>query len=79
MDNMAVKSIKYANMSSQQKNNIHRLFMFYKNKYDDAGAYESLKARLVINGSAVSTIDVGDLYAGTIQPISLMTMIAIAA
>ena len=79
MDNKAMKAIKYKDMTPQQKGNIHRAFMFYKDKYDDGGNWESLKARLVVNGCTVSTTDLGDLYAGTVQPISVMTMLATAA
>jgi len=79
MDNHAMRPIKYKDMTSQQKGNTHRAFMFYKDKYDDGGKWESLKARLVVNGSTVPTNDLGDLYAGTVQPISVMTILATAA
>jgi hypothetical protein len=37
MDNHAMRPIKYKDMTSQQKGNTHRAFMFYKDKYDDGG------------------------------------------
>jgi len=78
MENKTLTHMRYSSMNAQQKGNVHRSFMFLKDKLNAAGIWESYKARLVINGSTVNVDEVGDLYAGTVNPISIMTMIAIA-
>jgi len=78
MKNKTLIPMRYSSMNAQQKGNVHRSFMFLKDKLNAAGVWESYKARLVINGSTVNVDEVGDLYAGTVNPISIMTMIAVA-
>ena len=78
VENKTIRPIKYCDMNNQQKGNIYRSFMFLKDKTDAAGNWESWKSRLVVNGSTVSVGELGDIYAGTVQPITVMTMIASA-
>ena len=78
MENKSLVLIKYSKMNPQQKSNIHRSFMFLKDKLNAAGMWESYKARLVINGSTVNIDEIGDLYSGTMQHILIVTMIAVS-
>jgi len=78
VENKCLRPIRWRDMNQAQKKNTHRSFMFMKDKVDGAGEWDKYKARLVINGSTIELDGLGDLYAGTVQPISVMTMIAIA-
>jgi len=78
VENKTIRCVKRSQLTSAQKGNIHRSFMFMKDKVDSGGEFDKFKARLVINGSTVDVDGLGDLYAATVQPISVFTMIAIA-
>jgi len=53
--------------------------MFLKEKYKSDGSFDRLKARLVANGKFESPESLTDTYAPTVNPISVMTILNIAA
>jgi len=53
--------------------------MFVTTQHDGIGEVKKTKSRLVINGSTVNLDELEDIYSPTVQPICVMTMIAVAA
>ena len=53
--------------------------MFLKDKYMSSGDFERIKARLVVSGDYVDPGSVGEVSSPTVNPITVMMMINIAA
>ena len=54
-------------------------FMFFKEKYKADGAFDKWKGRLVAGGNFVDTSLAGDISAHVVNPITVLTMLSIAA
>ena len=71
--------IPISQMPQQHKGSIIPSFMFFKEKHRADGVFDKWKARLVAGGNFVDTSLAGDISAHVVNPISVMTMLSIAA
>ena len=69
----------YASLSQEQRRRVIPSHMFFKDKYFADGKFQKLKARLVAGGNFVDTSLVGDISSWTVNPITVMLMLNLAA
>ena len=79
MDMKVMTALKYQDIPKHNRGNIIPLHMFLKEKYKSDGSFDRLKARLVANGNFESPESLSDTYAPTVNPISVMTVLNVAA
>ena len=79
MDQNVMTPIRYSDIPSSPRRSIIPLHMFLKEKYKSDGTFDKLKARLVANGNFESPSSLSNTYAPTVNPISVMTILNIAA
>ena len=70
---------KWEDMTKQQKKNIVRSHLLFKDKFDAMGEFDKLKARLVGDGRTQDRTIYQDTYSPTAAVRSLMTILKIAA
>jgi len=70
---------KWEELTEQQKKNIVRSHLFFKDKFDAMGEFDKLKARLVGDGRTQDRTIYQDTYSPTAAVRSLITMLKIAA
>ena len=78
----ALHPVKVENITPRQwKTRVYPSHMFLKDKYLASGAFDRIKARLVAGGDFVNTADadIGETSSPTVNPITVMMMINIAA
>jgi len=71
--------ISYSQIPTSERRNIIPTHMFLKEKYKSDGQYDKMKGRLVANGNLESPDNIDDTYAPTVNPISVLTVLNIAA
>lgn len=54
-------------------------FIFFKEKFRADGSFDKWKARLVAGGNFIDTSQAGDISAQVVNPITVMTMLSVAA
>ena len=83
IDNMitrkVMKPIKYEDLRKGQMRNIIPMHMFLKERFRSDGSFDRWKARLVANGNHQSPDTIGNTYAPTVNPITVMTLINLTA
>jgi hypothetical protein len=75
----AFKPVQYSLLSPQEKGAVIPAHMFVTEKKKADGSYDRTKARLVAGGNHIPEGSVGETYAPTINPITVMMIINIAA
>ena len=66
-------------MPVQHRGHIIPSFIFFKEKYRADGVFDKWKARLVAGGNFVDTSMAGDISAQVVNPITVLTMLSVAA
>ena len=69
----------YDSLNDDQKRRVIPSHMFFKDKFFADGRFQKLKARLVAGGNFVDTSLIGDISSWTVNPISVMMMLNVAA
>ena len=69
----------YASLNAEQRRRVIPSHMFFKDKFYADGRFQKLKARLVAGGNFVDTSLVGDISSWTVNPITVMIMLNLAA
>ena len=77
--NKVMKSIMFRDIPRDSRGSIIPVHMFIKDKYRSDGSFDKVKARLVANGDRVPPDLVGETMSPTVNPISVMTQINLAA
>jgi hypothetical protein len=77
-DHKALRAVKYADIPKEQHRFIINGHMFFKDQYNADGSFKRRKGRLVMNGNEENPFDLGETRAPTVNPISLMTTLAIS-
>jgi hypothetical protein len=76
----ALKPVRYKDiLERKQTRHIINGHLFFKDKFAADGSYRGPKGRLVMNGNEESQDDLEDTRSPTIDPISLLTALSIAA
>ena len=75
----ALEPILWSKVPIRLRNRIIPSHMFLKEKYKANGEFDKMKARLVAGGDRVDTNLVGETRAPTVNPITVMIMLQIAA
>ena len=79
LDKRVMTAIHKNKIPKEFKNKIIPLHMFIKDKYTSDGKFDKIKARLVANGNMEDPGNLADLYSPTVNPITVLTLINIAA
>jgi hypothetical protein len=74
-----LKAIKFHDIPPALRRTILPAHMFLKDKFKADGTYDKCKARLVLGGDQQDSEMVGDTFSPTVNPISVMTQIAITS
>lgn len=69
----------YSTLDAAQRRRVIPSHMFFKDKFFADGRFQKLKARLVAGGNFVDTSLVGDISSWTVNPITVMMMLNLAA
>ena len=77
-DNEVLKACHRNQIPQKYMSSIIPLHMFLKEKYKADGSFDKMKARLVYNGDRVDPETLGDTFAPTVNPISVMTQLNVA-
>jgi len=80
--NKVMKAIRYRDIPKEirrKKNGVIQLFPFLKDKFKADGSFDKSKCRLVANGGDVDLSNIGETFSPTVNPISVMTQLNIAA
>jgi len=79
--NKVMKAIRYRDIPKELRKNggIIQLFPFMKDKFKADGTFDKSKCRLVANGGDVDLTNIGETFSPTVNPISVMTQLNIAA
>lgn len=77
--NKVMKPILFRDIPRDSRGRIIPVHMFIKDKYRSDGSFDKVKARLVANGDRVPPDMVGETMSPTVNPISVMTQINLAA
>ena len=70
---------RFDQLTPEQRRRVIPSHMFFKDKFFADGRFQKLKARLVAGGNFVDTSLVGDISSWTVNPISVMMMLNVAA
>ena len=77
--NSVMKPIKYEDIPKKYRKGIIPVHMFLKEKYKADGTFDKMKARIVANGDQVDPELIGETFSPTVNPISVMTQLNLAA
>ena len=69
----------YTSLSGEQRRRVIPSHMFFKDKFLADGRFQKLKARLVAGGNFVDTSLIGDISSWTVNPITVMAILNLAA
>ena len=76
----AMRPVKRDNITAYEWiNRVYPARMFLKDKYISSGDFERVKARLVVGGDYVEPAGIGETSSPTVNPVTVMMMINIAA
>jgi hypothetical protein len=75
----ALVPIKYCNIPGSEKSSIINGHMFLTEKYTADKAFDRMKARFVAGGNELLEQNIGDTYSPTVNIISVITLINLAA
>jgi len=82
VNNKVMKVIRFRDIPKEirrTKGGIIQLFPFIKDKFKADGTFDKSKCRLVANGGDVDMTKIGETFSPTVNPISVMTQLNIAA
>jgi hypothetical protein len=79
MNENVMDMLSYNDIPQQYKKSIIPVHMFLKDKFKANGSFDKSKARMVMNGNLQNVEQVGDTTSPTVNPISVMTQLNIAA
>ena len=77
--NKVMKPTMFKDIPKKYRDGIIPVHVFFKEKYKADGTYDKMKARLVANGDKMNPDLIGETFSPTVNPISVMTQINVAA
>jgi len=78
-DMKALKPVHFKEIAEEDRKNILNGHIFYKDKYTAHGDFERRKGRFVMNGNEQDPYHIDETRAPTVNPISLMSVLAYSA
>lgn len=78
-DNKVAKPTHYKRIPAEYRTSIIPTHLFLKEKYTAEGSFDKIKARLVANGDQVDEDQLGETFSPTVNPVSVLTQLNIAA
>jgi hypothetical protein len=77
--NKVIRVVRYSSIPTTDRKKIIPVHIFLKDKYKSDGSFDKIKARIVVNGDRVDTDLVGETFSPTVNPISVLTQLNLAA